>query len=208
MLESRWIAEQLEFYEGTHTTFIIPKYGNPFEFGEAGGGYDVKMWGTSTGTYLLWDKGGNRLNLYNAGLNIYGSSGIESFSFSSSDASADFNGINITYNDAFRTDTTGTATTGKVTLTTTSPRWQFLAPSSGSGDVMVKLPAASESGGISFIVGNVCSTGTGWAGGSNLILTTTGMGLSTGTVLDNLVQYQTAQCFCDGLTWRILASVT
>jgi hypothetical protein len=205
MLESRWIAEQLEFYEGDHTTFIIPKYGNPFEFGEAGGGYDVKMWGASTGTYLLWDKGGNRLNLYGAGLNIYGSSGVEAMSFSSSDALVDFNGINITYNDPKITYSTGTGSSGTGGfLTTKSARWQFLGPTTGTGDLMVKLPATSESQGIEFLIWNVWSTGGGQAltDGQNLLVTTTGMGATTGTIIRTIVKNNYAKFYADGQTWR------
>jgi hypothetical protein len=180
-IRSQWTSGGLEFYPTgtTSISFTIPNAGQPELHGRDGAGFDQYIYSDTAGAYIKFDK---------------------------TNKTMDFNGINIFQNDAFRTDTTGTATTAMVTLLVTSPRWQSIAPSSASGDVMVKLPAASESGGISFVITNGLSTGTGWAGGSNLILTTTGMGATTGTVLDTLVQYQTAQCFCDGLTWRILAA--
>ena len=205
MLESRWIAEQLEFYEGTHTTFIIPKYGNPFEFGESGAGYDIKMWGDTATAYLIWDASGDRLNSYYSDINFYGSDGVKAMAFDSSNNLLDFSGINITYNDPTLTHSTGTGSSGTSGfLTALSSRWQFLGPTTGTGDLMVKLPATSESQGMEFLIWNLFSTGGGQAAANaqNIVVTTTGMGATTGTIIRTIVMNNYAKFYSDGETWR------
>jgi hypothetical protein len=69
---------------------------------------------------------------------------------------------------------------------------------------MVKLPATSESQGIEFLIWNVWSTGGGQAltDGQNLLVTTTGMGATTGTIIRTIVKNNYAKFYADGQTWR------
>ena len=202
-LHSEWISGDLVFYDGAQTIIKLPKEGNTFEFGESDEGIDVKFYGETATAYLLWDESGDRLNSYYSDLNFYGSDGAKVLAFDSSNNLLDFSGINITYNDPTLTHSTGVGTTGMVTLTPYSNRWQFLGPTTGLGNLMVKLPATSESQGMEFLVWNLFSTGGGQAaGGADIVVTTTGMGATTGTIIRTIIQNNYAKFYSDGETLR------
>ena len=204
-LHSEWISGDLVFYDGAQTIIKLPKEGNTFEFGESDEGIDVKFYGETATAYLLWDESGDRLNSYYSDLNFYGSDGAKVLAFDSSNNLLDFSGINITYNDPTLTHSTGTGSSGTSGfLTALSSRWQFLGPTTGTGDLMVKLPATSESQGMEFLVWNLFSTGGGQAAANaqNIVVTTTGMDATTGTIIRTIVMNNYAKFYSDGETWR------
>ena len=178
-LHSRWTTGGLEFFQAgtTYNAFTIPKTGHPFKFGEEGEGFDIYFYGDTTSSYLR---------------------------FNSSGGAIEYHGVNVTYDAPARTDSTGTGTTGTVVLTTLSNRRQFIGPTTGLGDILVKLPATSESQGIDFLIWNTWTSGGGEApaGAPSLQVTTTGMGATTGTILQVIVPLNYGRFYADGLTWR------
>jgi len=178
-LHSKWTTGGLEFFQTgtTYNAFTIPVSGHPFQFGQQGEGFDVYFYGDTTSSYLR---------------------------FNSSGGLVEYNGINITNAAPNLTHSTGVGTTGMVTLTTLSNRRQFLGPTTGLGNVMVKLPATSESQGIDFLIWNTWTSGGGESatGAPVIVVTTTGMGATTGTILQTIVPLNYGRFYADGLTWR------
>lgn len=199
-IHSKWTTGGLEFYNtGTTSTALrIPAPNHAFAFGEQGVSFDVYFYGDTTGSYVLWDEGGDRLNFYYSDLNIYGAAGTEVINIDSSANLVDFSGFNITYNDP--TWTTGS--TGTITLGTTSTRLQSIEPSTDAASIMVKLPATSESAGIAF---DICNVQDAYA---SLEVTTTGMGATTGTVLCSIKAGMGARFVSDARGWRVIKGST
>lgn len=190
-LHSRWTSGTLEFYDGTQTVFIIPLTDGTMAIGEDGEGIDVKFYGDTASSYLIWDESGDRLNGYYADFNFYGSDGVKVLAFDSSLNILDFSGINITYNDP---DVTVADTTGTITLGSTSNRIQCI-PVTATGDSFMTLPNSSGYAGVEFKIFNTASSG------YNLVVNTT----AGGTLVTLLPKYG-AVCISDGASsgWRVL----
>lgn len=98
-LHSRWTSGTLEFYDGTQTVFIIPLTDGTMTIGEDGEGIDVKFYGDTASSYMLWDESADKLVLNAAHVDVGGNLVADAFY-------------------AGTTATVGLTTTGICTLTT------------------------------------------------------------------------------------------
>jgi len=65
-LHSRWVASDLQFYDGTQIICKIPRTSTgdtTFEYGSSGIGIDVKFWGSTGSKYMLWDNSADKFNM-------------------------------------------------------------------------------------------------------------------------------------------------
>ena len=129
-LHNKWSSGDQIWYDGTQIVFTIQDDDEGLLVGYDGNGVDVKFYGDTTGTYMLWDESADTLVLSGS--------------------------AKITYPDPTTTETTGS--TGLLTLTTASQRMQFVSSSTGSAS-KITLPATASCAGIEFKIANTGSTG-------------------------------------------------
>jgi hypothetical protein len=111
-LHSRWTSGELEFYDGTQTVLIVPLTAGTLTVGEDGEGIDVKFYGDTASSYMLWDESADQLKIVAGSLDVGGKITATSF-----DIAGNIVG------DAFYAGTTGTpgvSSTGIVMLTSTA----------------------------------------------------------------------------------------
>jgi len=228
MIHSRWSSGDLIFYDGTQDIMTIKDDADGIIFGEDDDGVDIKFFGDTTGAYMLWDADTDDLKFEGGGGLVFNDGDIslgdadylnfgdapdvtmrwttggvlellpaaansDMYLGSTSKPLDVVNYGNITYRAP-----NSVATTGHITLGSTSNRIQVLKLSTGNTNVL--LPLSTGVAGLEFKIFNAATASTATMTIYN--------GSATGTTVLEVIKNEGAIVISDGASWKGMIGTT